>query len=98
MELHDTVVKAIESTHVAFQGLSHPLRFSEVRSDPPEQGQPPSAVIAVETVHEGTTYRAQCRLPQAHLDDAPYIVEALAGAMRHVLTGDSKPGEITERT
>ena len=96
MELRDTLVKAIESTHVAYQGLSHPLRFSGARSEPPERGRVPSAVIAVDTSHEGTTHRAQCRIPLDHLDDDRYVVEAVAAAMRHVLTGELKPGEITE--
>lgn len=96
MELPETLVKAIESTHVAYQGLSHPLRFSGARADDDASGRRGSAIIAVDTVHDGTTYRAQCRLPLDHLDDPPYVVEALAAAMRHALTGEAGPGVISE--
>ena len=96
MELPDALIKAIESTHVAYQGLSHPLRFSGARSDPGASGGHGSAVISVDTIHDGTTYRAQCRLPVDHLTDVPYVVEALAAAMRHVLTGETEPGAIVE--
>lgn len=96
MELSDTLVKAIESTHVAYQGLSHPLRFSGVGADADGSTRSGWAVIAVDTVHDGATYRAQCRLPLEHLDDTPYVVETLAAAMRHVLTGETQPGVVTE--
>ena len=93
MELSHSLLDAIESAHVAFQGLSHPLRFAGVQPDPPAPMDATSAIITVETTHEGEVYRAQCRIDLNNVDDEAHVVEALAGAMRAALTGDPPSGE-----
>jgi len=88
MELPATLVAAIESTHVAFQGLSHPLRIVSVEADSPLPPGAEAVTITVETRHEAHASRAQRRFTPAELADERHVVEMLGAAMRAVLTGD----------
>lgn len=88
MELPASLVTAIERTHVAFQGLSHPLRLVSVEADSPAPPRASAVTIVVETTHEGHASRARCRFSPEELADERHVVEMLGARMRAVLTGD----------
>ena len=84
-DLSPHLIRSIESTHVAFEGLSHPLRVVSVDPEPEE---PRAALITVETTHNGEAKRASCAISPAVLDDEREVVTTLAECMRSVLCGD----------
>ena len=86
MELPRSLVAAIESTHVAFEGLSYPLRLVSVEPDPPPPLERTGAKLTVETVHAGTGRQVVTRLSAEQLKDEAHVVEVLATAMRNLLT------------
>ena len=88
MELPAHLIRSIESTHVAFEGLSHPLKVISVDPEPPS-GEPRAALITVETTHNGEARRASCAIAPPMLDDDREVVTTLAERMRGVLTGES---------
>ena len=92
MELPRELVQAVESTHVAFEGLSHPLRLVSVEPDPPASGAPVTATLTVETTHDGQPRRAACRVDVSALADQRQIATALAETMREVLAGELDGG------
>ena len=91
MNISHALIETIESTHVAFQGLSHRLRF--IGAD--EDGQD-GATLTVETVHEGVPHRAACAIPLPELENGPAVAEALAAAMHAVLTSHARPADPTD--
>ena len=84
MDLPDHLKRSIENTHVAFEGLSHPLRVVSV------DAEPPAARITVETVHNGETKRACCPVDSSALEDERQVVLTLAERMRGVLSGEER--------
>src|SRR5688500_14842549 len=92
-ELSAELVSLIESTHVAFEGLSHPLRLVNVVLVPPPPMRSLSMSLTVEVTHEGVVSRGECVIGLDNIKDHQYVVEALAMTMRDVLTGDLKPGD-----
>jgi hypothetical protein len=84
-DLSPHLIRSIESTHVAFEGLSHPLRVVSVD---PEPAEPRAARITVETTHNGEARRTSCAIPPAALDDEREVVTTLAESMRGALCGE----------
>lgn len=89
MELPRSLAAAIESTHVAFEGLSYPLRLVSVQPEPPPPAAPTGAKLTVETVHAGTPRQVISPIASEQLKDEALVVEVLASAMRNLLTGTS---------
>lgn len=95
MHLSPELLRAIESTHVAFQGLSHPLRC--IGAELPAQPRNPQVVdVTVEAAHDGQPQRATCRFAVSQLDDERHVATALAEAMREVFAGELAPGAVRE--
>jgi hypothetical protein len=87
MDLTHHLRQAIERTHVAFQGLSHPLRIVTSAPDSASPQPPHGLKIDVETEHEGSTRRASSTFTRAELDDEQHVVTTLAAAMLSELQG-----------
>ena len=92
IELSRKLIEAVESTHVAFEGLSHPLRLVGAEPDPPPPGAAEAATLTVETTHNGEPRRATCRVGLSALADERHVATALAETMREVLAGELDPG------
>jgi len=90
MDLPQHLIRVIESTHVAFEGLSHPLKVVSVDPDPPPPHEPRATMITVEIEHNGETKRASCTLNRSRLEDEREVVTTLAERMRGVLTGEPR--------
>ena len=88
MDLSPHLIRSIENTHVAYEGLSHPLRVVSVDPEPEAAPEPRAARITVETTHNGEARRASCAIPPAVLDDERQVVTTLAECMRGVLSGE----------
>jgi hypothetical protein len=86
VELPRSLVAAIESTHVAFEGLSYPLRLVSVKPEPPPPALPTGAKLTVETVRAGTPRQVISALNSEQLKDEALVVEVLASGMRALLT------------
>ena len=95
MELSPELLRAIESTHVAFQGLSHPLRCVGAEL-PPQPSAPQVVDVTVEAAHDGQARRATCRFAVSRLDDERHVATALAETMREVFAGELEPGAVRE--
>ena len=80
MHLPPHVVTAIESTHVAFEGLSHPLRIVSV--DPAGSAAAGTIEITVATSHEGRTVQCVRRFGPDELKDEKQVTAMLADAVR----------------
>ena len=80
MQLPPHLVSAIKSTHVAFEGLSHPLRIVSV--DPAKTGEAGTIEITVETSHEGRTVQCVRPFRPGELNDEKRVTAALADAVR----------------
>ena len=85
MTLPPHLVHAIESTHVAFEGLSHSLKLLAVDADPPPPQAPTGAVLTVETTHEGRSHTVSCVIPLSTLEDDRQVATTLAATMREAL-------------
>jgi hypothetical protein len=94
MELPHHLIRSIENTHVAFEGLSHPLRVVNVDAEAASSEGPPAAVITVETSHNGEPRRASCAITPIVMEDEREVVTRLAECMRTVLCGE--PGAAAE--
>jgi hypothetical protein len=92
MHLPEHLIRSIETTHVAFEGLSHPLRVISIDPEPTGK-EPHAALITVETTHNGETRRASCAIAPPVLDDERQVVTTLAECMREVLCGDRPEGD-----
>lgn len=79
MHLPPHLVTAIETTHVAFEGLSHPLRVVSVDRAGSSEG---TIQVTVATSHAGRTVHAARRFGPDELDDEKQVTAALAEAMR----------------
>ena|SRR5688500_6347761 len=95
MNLSPELLRAIESTHVAFEGLSHPLRYvgAELDADPPATA---AVNVTVEAAHNGQALRATCRFAVPRLDDERHVATALAETMREVFAGELDPRSIRD--
>lgn len=96
MHLTPELVRAIESTHVAFEGLSHPLRCVEAEPSPPPPLEPQTVTVTVEAAHNGHAHRAACRFAASRMDDERHVATALAETMREVLAGELQPGAVRD--
>lgn len=85
MELPHSLVSAIESAHVAFEGLSHPLKVVSVDPDPAPPAAQAGLAVTVETRHNGEQKRVVCRFSNEDLEAQPAVVDSVAGAMRATL-------------
>ncbi|CAN5703206.1 hypothetical protein BH24ACI5_BH24ACI5_17350 [soil metagenome] len=81
MDVPHALVTVIESTHVAFEGLSHPLRLIRVDPDPLPPLEARGADLTVETLHNGKVSHAHHRFGFHELDDPKHVVSELANAM-----------------
>lgn len=88
MELAPELVAAIESAHVAFEGLAHPLKVVGVEPDKLPPITTTRVKITVETAHNGTTKRASSVIVFDSLADVADVVKSLGHAMHGVLAGD----------
>ena len=79
MHLPPHLVTAIETTHVAFEGLSHPLRVVSVDRTDLTAG---TIEVTVATSHAGRTVHASRQFGRDELDDEKQVTAALAEAMR----------------
>ena len=84
MQLPPHLVSAIESTHVAFEGLSHPLRIVSVDQAGP--GAEGTIEITVGSSHEGRPVQCVCRFGPDELQDEKLVTAALADAVRAKLS------------
>ena len=82
MELPQSVVAAIESAHVAFEGLSHPLKVVSVDRGPTMPGGRSGLAVTVETTHNGAQNRGVCTFSDDDLETPPRVVDTFATAMR----------------
>ena len=80
MHLPPHLASAIEATHVAFEGLSHPLRIVSV--DHTESSAGRTIEITVATSHEGRTIHAARRFGSDDLADEKQVTATLADAVR----------------
>ena len=96
MNLPPDLLRAIESTHVAFEGLSHPLRCVGAEQDPPPPREPQVVDVTVESAHNGHTRRATCRFPASQLQDERHVATSLAETMREVLAGELEPDGVRD--
>jgi hypothetical protein len=80
MQLPPHLVSAIESTHVAFEGLSHPLRIVGV--DQAGSGAAGTIEITVATSHGGRAVQCVCPFRPDELTDEKRVTAALADAVR----------------
>ena len=96
MELSPDLVRAIESTHVAYQGLSHPLRLVGAERESPDTSASTTVKVTVESAHDGTSRRATCRFTASGLDDKRNVATALAETMREVLAGELPPDQVRD--
>src|SRR5687767_12945551 len=94
MDLPPELLRSIESTHVAFEGLSHPLRCVGVELDGSAAHEPNAVNVTVEAAHNGQSRRATCRFDMSKLDDERHVAIALAETMREVLAGELEPGAV----
>lgn len=85
MELPHPLVSAIESAHVAFEGLSHPLRVVSVDPEPGPPAARTGVAVTVETTHNGEHKRVVCRFTDQQLQAQPEVVDSVASAMRATL-------------
>lgn len=83
MELKPHLKHAIESTYVAYEGLSHPLRV--VGTEPALASDAEVVHVTVEAVHNGEPRRASCAFDGASLDDERHVATTLAERMREAL-------------
>lgn len=81
MDITPHLRQAIESTHVAFQGLSHPLRVVAITSEPAAGAGLAGARIIVETAHNESTQQATAAFTRAELNDEKHVLTTLAAAM-----------------
>ena len=86
MDLPSHLRQAIETTHVAFEGLSHPLRVIGTEADPPPPREPEALRITVEAVHNGEPRHATCAFSVPTLDDERHVATTLAETMRNALS------------
>ena len=96
MDLSPELLRVIESTHVAFEGLSHPLRCVRAEVDNSPQREPSAVNVTVEAAHNGQPRRATCRFEMSKLDDGRHVATALAETMREVFAGELEPGSIRD--
>ena len=91
MQLPHALIVAIESAHVAFEGLSHPLRVVSVEPNLPPQGR---TVVTVETVHNSEPVRIVCHFTDEDLADGPHVVDTVGTTMRGALLSmiSAEPG------
>ena len=91
MELSHSLVVAIETAHVAFEGLSHPLRVVSAERHPTPEGR---TAVTVETTHNGDARRVICHFTDKELSDEPGVVDAVGATMRTALlsTITAEPG------
>jgi len=94
MEVPQALVTVIESTHVAFEGLSHPLRLIRVEPDPSPPLEARGADLTVETVHNGRVSQAHHRFRFHELDDPKHVVSELASAMLAELKREKGSDEV----
>jgi hypothetical protein len=80
MQLAPHLVSAIESTHAAFEGLSHPLRIVSV--DHAGSGAAGMIEITVATSHEGRQVQCARRFRPDELEDEKQVTATLADAIR----------------
>ena len=85
MELPHPLVSAIESAHVAFEDLSHPLKVVSVDPEPAPPASRTGVAVTVETIHNGEHKRVTCRFTDQQLGAQPEVVDAVASAMRATL-------------
>lgn len=88
MELPHPLVSAIESAHVAFEGLSHPLRVVSVDPEPGPPAARTGSAVTIETIHNGQPKRVVCRFTDQELQAQPRVVDTVASAMRAALLED----------
>jgi len=91
MELPHSLVIAIESAHVAFEGLSHQLRVVSVDPDPAPPATRAGLTVTVETTHNGEPKRVTCRFRDQDLEKPPQVVDTVASAMRATLLAGMNP-------
>jgi len=91
MELPHSLVVAIESAHVAFEGLSHPLKIVSVERHPAPHGR---TAVTVETIHSGEPIRIVCHFTDQDLSDQPHVLDTFGATMRSTLlsTIRAEPG------
>lgn len=85
MDLPTHLRQIIETTHVAFEGLSHPLRVVGTDPDPPPPQEPRAVRITVEAVHNGEPKHAACEFSLPALGDEHHVATTLALTMRNAL-------------
>ena len=95
MDLSPELLRSIESTHVAFEGLSHPLRCIGAELDRTAR-ESEAVTVTVESAHNGESRRATCRFDRSKLDDERHVAIALAETMREVLAGELEPGAVRD--
>ena len=86
MNIPPHLIHAIESTHVAFETLSHPLRF--IGAEPQGGG---SVVITVETSFDGRPVRVSHPFSDQDLADERRVSKVLAEEVRSVFRREMKP-------
>lgn len=86
MELKPHLKHAIETTYVAYEGLSHPLRV--VSTEPVTPSNTARVSVTVEAVHNGEPCRASCAFEAARLDDERHVATSLAQRMREALAAE----------
>ena len=94
MDLSPELLRSIESTHVAFEGLSHPLRCIGAELDGSARAEAEVVNVTVEAAHNGQSRRATCRFEMSKLDDERHVAIALAETMREVLAGELEPSAV----
>jgi hypothetical protein len=85
MELPASLVTAIESAHIAFEGLSHPLKVVSVDPDPAPPEVRSGLAVTAEITHNGEHKRVVCRFSDDELAAEPQVVDRIATAMRATL-------------
>ena len=96
MTLSPELLRTIESTHVAFEGLSHPLRCVRAELDPTPRRETEAVSVTVEAAHNGEAWQATCRFPLSSLSDGRHVATTLAETMREVLAGELEPGTVRD--
>ncbi len=96
MDLSPELLRTIESTHVAFEGLSHPLRCVGAEVDPTAPKENAVVNVTVEAAHNGEPRRVTCRFATSSLDDERHVALTLAETMREVLAGELERGAIRD--
>jgi hypothetical protein len=96
MDLSPELLRSIESTHVAFEGLSHPLRCVGAELDGSGHDETKVVNVTVEAAHNGEPRRATCRFDMSRLDDERHVAISLAETMREVLAGELEPGRVRD--